>query len=336
MTGFPGLAGHEKLGQLPMNSQATCVVWLKPNVSTVNICLLPDPHGLGSWGCSVSGSSSTLLEGPLSRARGAAGTAGTNPPQPEPTAAPTLHTWLSGDPVPPKSCKVCNYAGNFNLSLQAVCLDLSRQGQDWNICKNLWIMGAPRSHTHRAVHQHSSYRLTTKPSIPPLQPHSWSMWASCPGWITHRKCSPFPWRLTHQNKVATSCTYSHMMTAASQKHVPAPKSCMATRHLSCLFLMVICYQLFWTRVCRSCQLQSSPSKGNTLPAAARFWWVLCRRKGRRKKLRGCRLENLRFSTQLQLSNPSSTVKSQTTRWELKTYTGLQGLIEEWFQLLTVL
>lgn len=94
--------------------------------------------------------------------------------------------------------------------------------------------------------------------------------------------------------------------------------------------------IVWTRVCHSCQLQSSAPKANTLPAVARFWWVLCKRKGRRRKLRGCRLENLRFSTQLQLSNPSSTVKSQTTRWELKTYTGLQGLIEEWFQLLTVL
>lgn len=58
---------------------------------------------------------------------------------------------------------------------------------------------------------------------------------------------------------------------------------------------------------RVCQPQSSALKANMLPAVARFGEDLCRSKGR-----GCRLENLRFSTQLQLSNPSSTVKLQTT------------------------
>lgn len=115
---------------------ATCVVWLKPNVSTVNICLLPEPRGPSSWGCSVSGA--------------------------VPQGAAAL------------CCKVCNYTGNFDLSLEALCLDLSRQTQDWNTCKNPWTMGASISHTHSAVHQHSSYRLTTKPFIPPLQPRSFN------------------------------------------------------------------------------------------------------------------------------------------------------------------
>lgn len=147
-------------------------------------------------------------------------------------------------------------------------------------------------------------------------------------------------------EVFTGCIHSHMESSKSRSVPSCPQRRLAalTQHPRPVWqpdpLLVSFWEWFDIHFYEPQPASLFTSK--VLPwreMGCQLWqglMDLLQEEGERRKQRGCRFENFRLYIQLKFGNPSSIVKSQTTRWELKTSIGLQGLIEEWFQLLTVL